>query len=601
MQLTKLSKNLKFFGFVAISALFSYLLIGIPFANNFPYLTFFIILTILSTLVYLFKTSRDKFSTVLYILSLFLVSFIIIRANLLLTFLNIISVIYIISILSIRKVISEELGILDAMFAPILALLSAIFARDSFSLDIADLMREKNNKVLFKTKKLIVPILLSVILLFLILPLLGFVNPLFKSYMDEIIQYFGIDLIQIIKDLFKEYVGEWIFRLLFFAGFLFMIPKWLSAINSKRDKKETENEFLEKFSLTIPKVVVAVVLMLFFVTQIRLYMSSDQILEQLEYSNSQYAREVFAQLSIVAMIVFGLLYLKEKKTKLNSILTYLLVAESLFLTGMAFKSVYDYTSNWGFTHKRLYGYAGIIWIIGIFGLYLRFFYKNLSKYVLVKGIIILSSLVMIAVNITNFDYLIYHYKKSTTHAGVDYKYLSKLSTDADYYISFIDDISEEMKDEPKLHNGLIKVFDWTYPGYWTSSGWQITYHIKRLRDGYDNLDFRIFNLSMYNQYRKIKDYDIERFENELNDFSRRIGELHTESGQTLEPVYFGGVHGVEKIAPVVINHELGVSPHEIKLENIYEDEGISPEIYRIKPQEEKIMQMQMDDKSIILE
>lgn len=105
----------------------------------------------------------------------------------------------------------------------------------------------------------------------------------------------------------------------------------------------------------------------------------------------------------------------------------------MFLTFIALKSVYDYSYNWGFTYKRLWGYTGVFWILGVFAFFVYKYFKDLQDTYFVKGVILFSSLVLIGVNIANFDSLIFHYRKSVTHSGIDYLYLSGLSSDAESY------------------------------------------------------------------------------------------------------------------------------------------------------------------------
>lgn len=132
-------------------------------------------------------------------------------------------------------------------------------------------------------------------------------------------------------------------------------------------------------NLLIPKTAVFVVLSVFFVTQLKLYFSSKETLNALGYTYSNYANEVFTQLSAVAVIVLALLYADKEKKKYNQKIALALLVEGIFLAFMAYKSVYEYSSAWGFTYKRLYGFAVATWILGIFTIYLYAFLKNMEK------------------------------------------------------------------------------------------------------------------------------------------------------------------------------------------------------------------------------
>jgi hypothetical protein len=105
---------------------------------------------------------------------------------------------------------------------------------------------------------------------------------------------------------------------------------------------------------------------------------------------------------------------------------------------MALKSVYDYNSNWGLTHKRLWGYTGVIWIVTVLIYFAYKYYKNISDTRFVKFVTFFSGLVLVGVNIANFDYLIYNFGKSITHRGIDYYYLATLSSDSRSYNEQLD-------------------------------------------------------------------------------------------------------------------------------------------------------------------
>lgn len=63
----------------------------------------------------------------------------------------------------------------------------------------------------------------------------------------------------------------------------------------------------------------------------------------------------------------------------------------------------------------------------------------------VRKALLWSSFTLLAINILNFDYIIYHYAKSTTHEGIDHFYLSRLSTDARSYREHIQLLISEIK------------------------------------------------------------------------------------------------------------------------------------------------------------
>lgn len=100
---------------------------------------------------------------------------------------------------------------------------------------------------------------------------------------------------------------------------------------------------------------------------------------------------------------------------------------------MALKSVNDYSNQWGFTEKRLWGYTGVFWMLFVLTSYSYTYFKQLQDILFVKVVIAITVLTLLAINIANFDYLTYHYRKSTTGQGVDHGYLAYLSADAYSY------------------------------------------------------------------------------------------------------------------------------------------------------------------------
>ena len=98
--------------------------------------------------------------------------------------------------------------------------------------------------------------------------------------------------------------------------------------------------------------------------------------------------------------------------------------------------------------------------------------------------------------------MIYHYRKSVTHRGVDYLYLSRLSSDSGSYGEQFQILEQSVIDKDKY-----------YPDYYNYSfpGQNLLRRIKKLQDKYKNLDLRTFNLSEYLQYQEIKSIDTEKY------------------------------------------------------------------------------------------
>jgi hypothetical protein len=199
----------------------------------------------------------------------------------------------------------------------------------------------------------------------------------------------------------------------------------------------------------------------------------------------------------------------EVKKNSSRLSTFVLIAEGIFLTVIALKSDLDYSMSWGFTLKRLYGYAVVFWTAGA---YLMFFYNYIrehANYQFVKNAVVLAAFTLIAVNIANFDYLIYHNnKKTTTHAGLDYTYLSELSADSYSYKEMLEIEANAPKKDNKYSVVALR---------------NTLNSIESLKQKYSHFDIRGFNMAEYLQYQQIKDVDLSKYQKL---YQQRMDELY---------------------------------------------------------------------------
>lgn len=482
------------------SAVFSYLLTSLRY---FPYFSLGLFFIFLSSLVFIAKKEKNWLDYILYLLTLLFSVFIFYRSNDFLTILNIMGILYAGSLLVQNDPIREknEWSLVSLLFSPFLILFKLFGVEYSYDLNFFSFFK---SKPIFDSRKIfqiVLSIIATCLMLVIILPLLSYSNPFFQSLLNNFFKTFNLTAF------FEQFFSaNWfliLIRVIAFLIFAFFIPRLATyAKNSKEHERWSWVLPLENF--TIPKVAIGAVLLLFFVTQAQLYFASDAVLKTLGYSNSQYAREVFAHLSVVTLIVFALIYNDRSKSALSRFLTYFLIFEGVFLNLIAFKSDYDYAANWGFTHKRLYGFAAVTWIFGLLVLFTHAYLKQLKNSLFVRNVAIFSIVVLLGINLANFDYLIYHYAKSTTHAGTDYLYLSRLSTDtgsqADQLQRLMVEIEqEELPDIRKLQ-----------PTY------TLINKIEYLKKKYKKFDIRSFNFSEFSEYQKVKDLDVKQYRNILD-------------------------------------------------------------------------------------
>ena len=479
----KLTQNGTVFARILLaSAIFSILSITFGF---FPFLGLSISLIFLIVLAYSIKTNKTPLTKALAVLLLLLSVSFTIRSEPSVLFLNLIAICYLGSIFLITNTKDDFKDTLAVLFAPLTLVLGSLITPSDYRLEF-----EKPSSKEARQKSLVNSTLIGVttiVILAIILLLLASANPLFKKILTDILTIFGLADVKL-----GEAVFQWIMRAVFFVLLALVIPRIASLTNNKTHRQAANLGL----NMAFPKIVVAVVLAVFFVTQLKLYFASANALTNLGYTYSRYTNEVFAQLSAVAAVVLAVLYLETGKTRNNKILSLVLSIEGVFLTFMAFKSDFDYIEAWGLTYKRLYGLFVATWILGIFILYMHKFIKKRARYIFFIQSLFFTGTMLILVNLVNFDYLIYHMRKPSTGQGVDYEYLSRLNPDSLAYKELLMKITYNNTTTPTPQEKQLA----------SDNGLNVLlYKIERLQEKYQSLDIREFNLLEYLQYEQIKE------------------------------------------------------------------------------------------------
>ena len=475
-------------GLLLIAAVFGYLLIG-PYFPSFIFTAIFITL---ATLVIRYKKDVKRIDRVLYLLTLITALTLTLRANGILLFLNFFASIYLGCYLILDDKIRNRLNIFQLISLPLFFTIRLIRTENKLPIKVIRQTKIQENGI---------AVLITILILLLIIPLLSSANPIFKNWVDPIVNLFNY------SDFFKKFFSLESLppRLIFFVIMAFFFPRIISYLQV--DHKNDLAQELIQLSLIIPKIIISAVLVIFFISQAQLYFADANTLKSLSLTHSQYAREVFAQLSLVSVIILSLIYFDRNKTKLDKRMTMILLIEGIFLTLMAFKSDFDYTSMFGFTHKRLYGFSAVVWIIGIYFFYLLSFWQaskvsasRISDHLL-KLIVFYTAAILILVNLANFDYLIYHVNPPRVNNHIDYWYLStwNMTTDSQAYKELL------MKDyQLKIKD---KSGDFKYFGALSNMVWKID----RLQEEYQKFNLASFNYSQYQQYQRVKNIDLTKY------------------------------------------------------------------------------------------
>lgn len=480
--------------------------------HNFPYLGLALTSGIFSLLVFSFKTKKAFFDWLILILSICLSVFFVLRSNPFLIFLNFISVVYLNAINVLLHSGGYKLTFIKIAMAPLFAFIGSMATKNVFPLNIRSLLPQRSKKQESRKNsfwddgarvvKLFVSLGITFFLLIIILPLLSSANPFFKDLVENFLN---------VKNIFDflfdiETIPLLLLRLFFFVPLIIVLPFVLSYVHRKEESGPQKTKTIFSKYLLIPKMVISIVLILFFITQIQLYRASDSDLAELGYTDKQQINEVFVQLSVVSFLVFLLIYGDKRYRFWPRITTYGLMLEVLFLNFVAFKSDYDYIQNW-ITHKRLYGFVVTGWILGaLILLFWKYtFKKSINKFA--RVMIVYTVFVLLVVNCLNFDYLIYHENELKDLDNLQEKSLTKLSSDSYSYHEYLDILFDQIEEE-----GCVDYDREFYAGEYLT-------RIERLQEwGDEKMTWQGFNWSKWRQYQEIKDLNIQEYRDELDKY-----------------------------------------------------------------------------------
>ncbi len=453
--------------------------------NDFPHTGLSIGLIAVSTLFYFLKKPKTFFHTGVYASSVALSLFLILRANPILHLLDIVAIIVLTCILvdnintyTFTRLLASPIKNLDAFFS----------TQNRFT--HKGMLKTSHKEALKRVNyiQIAVSVAVTIILLAFIIPLLGSANPIFDKFIKNLLEALNIE---------KIFQSINVVRLILSVVFFVIISRLATYVHVQEQAPSQERtSLIQDAILILPKIIVSLVIFIFAIAQFQLYFASDELLKSLNYTNAKLTQEVFAQLSVVSIIVFLLIYGGQNKSKLSRIFDYILIVEGLFLTFVGLKSDYDYSEIYGFTQKRLYGFAAIFWIFGAYLLYVLNHVRKLKTSTFVSHFILFSSLTLILINIANFDSLIYRYKKAVG-GKIDYEYMSTLSPDSGHH----KDAVIYLENMTKKHGKDLS----TWPDTQGFRPYDTIRTIEDLKKKYKNPDLRIFNLSEYKTYQLVKD------------------------------------------------------------------------------------------------
>jgi len=239
---------------------------------------------------------------------------------------------------------------------------------------------------------------------------------------------------KLVKDVWDQAIGRAISSVVIAILFTVMATLRLKTAHDQEEKFS----LLSYQDLFVPGVAVAIIFGIFLFIQAKYLFGSQLDLPSFGLTYSAYVRKGFMELLIATFFGGILTYCiallgrqeesKPKKLQLK-ILNVVLLIQLGFLLASAWKRNGMYMDVYGITRVRLVGEVLLLWLAGFLVALLLFsVWKKWSEARLFASILVLSTLVLIALNVQNIDQTIVQYSPSH-HNFRDYFYLSIISED----------------------------------------------------------------------------------------------------------------------------------------------------------------------------
>jgi hypothetical protein len=453
-----------------------------------------IFFVLLSSLILVSKKNSNKELYFWFICSIFFSGCLVVFANILLTFFNIILICYSLSGMIFS---GHKISLAQFLFAPVINFYLLLSTKGGILPLFPRLQKQQQQEDKLEKPKdlegIILTSFVTFIIVILLIVLLASANPLFANFFNTILGFFNLD--SIFRVIFS------IFRFEFYIGILLAIilkklTLYIKKIDLKKEIYEKSYQSYEqslsnlnkKISFVIPKISAFSIVLIFFVTQIQLYLANTGVLLSLGLSRQDKVNEIFFQLLMVSLIVITLVFFNTQKNKLSNIFGSLLLVEAIFLTINALASNLDYILTSGIGPKRLYGLAVIIFVTILIGfIFLNIQKRNDSTFF--KRTLALICTIFIFINLINFDKTMVEVNNKMGKVSE----VQNLSTDSGAW-------DEEYFQLSKLEKPLNPSDQTKYD--------KLTLNIWGLQQEQKSVTWQNFNLSRYNQYQQIKDLDV---------------------------------------------------------------------------------------------
>lgn len=352
-----------------------------------------------------------------------------VRANSFLVFLNIVITIYLFYLITDQNAKKNIKKYLLVDYIKLIISLSgkfingAIFALSELVTLKSEMGEQKKLSQIIKGALMAIPVLFLFILLF------SSADLVFQKYLQDIINYFGI-----------EFLTQTLIVLIMTLGFMgvFTYMFYKPAILEDRGEPIIKRSGLGALETTIFLGAINLLFLLFIILQLTYLFGGENNVTGQGFTYAEYARQGFFELLVVSITSFLLVWNSQKNIAAENnntpvqfkVVSTFLSIEVLIIMASAFKRLLLYENAFGFTTARFYGHLAVIWLglIFLFLIYKILANKKESMFAFVSFISIIAFLAF--VNIFNPDAFIG--RKNIERASsnnLDVYYITSLSED----------------------------------------------------------------------------------------------------------------------------------------------------------------------------
>lgn len=414
---------------------------------SFVLYTALLVLGLFALFTFLGKKIRTQIF--LFLIPLFFFSgMVFVRANDLLTFLNVV-----VSLFLLLLMTETMVGRRVERFFPIdyfsLPFLPFQFLRP-FLETIAHFFsfgRKKISQDKEITRQVLKGVFLSAPILLLFLLLFSSADVVFHQYLNAVFSF------HLAPDFFERF-----FLITFVSCFCIGGYSYVLEVNKNHDSSRhaQQNQTLGQIENTIVLSSVNILFFLFLLVQFTYFFGGEKNISLEGFTYAEYARQGFFELIIVAVLSFFLLLSFEKyairKHNIHhssfQVLSTILILQVIVIMLSAFLRLSLYESVYGFTTLRLYSHAFIIFLGVVFCLLLHKIHKDTEETRFVFSLFLTSIAFVASMNVVNPDAFIarHNVERFLKTGDVDISYLNSLSDDATpETIKIFDALSEEEK------------------------------------------------------------------------------------------------------------------------------------------------------------